>query len=75
MTIVESPVPQLFAGQPTQPCPACEGTMPADAVVVGDWRLVPDPIHPRLEREVSMCCPHCDHAEARIERRPIGLGY
>jgi len=74
MTIVESPVPQLLSGQPTQPCPACDGTMPGDAVAIAEWIHVPHPVQPYYEREVSMCCPHCDHAEARIERRPVPAG-
>lgn len=60
-----------LTGQPTQPCPACDGTMPADAVVIEPYREVKPGY---FERLVYMLCPHCDHFESRTEGIYPNLG-
>lgn len=64
-TIVENPTV-------TQDCPACTGILPAHAISIGEWQLVErGPGESYLEREVSMCCPHCDTVDTIIQRKPI----
>ncbi len=59
----------IVVSWPAQPCPACDGTMPPEAVTVSDWQVCFDEFGSYYRREVSMCCPHCDHVESRIETR------
>lgn len=56
-------------GQFTQACPACDGTMPAEAVRTGKWLPVNN--QPAgLRRMIRMVCPHCGHRERRLEIVP-----
>jgi len=60
----------IASGQPTQPCPACDGTMPAEAIKFTAWRHRQDLAGPFIERTVAMHCPHCGHQDAKTIRRP-----
>ena len=66
-----SPNPNNTVGQPTQICPECDGSLPAEALSVSDWLPRVHRGEPRLERKIAMTCIHCGAQFRRTETRPL----
>lgn len=68
-TIIERPV--FGAVSPPQTCPACDGSLPADAITTTLWRLVQNAVATWKERDHKLACPHCGERRRLTERRDI----
>lgn len=52
-------------------CPRCSGLLADEDIAYSDWRPADDDYEPRLERRVMMLCPHCDHSDEKVQRKPL----